>query len=531
MAATAVLLAPAPASADPPHVLFSTVFGPSLEHSNGNKIAVGRFNSLHAVHENNSHIRYSTSADGASWTPLTLLNPSGLASGYPAIAADGSGHVGVVWVGSPDLNGLGTLYYSYKAATSTTWTRASLNVSGGEPSLVASGATMYLAWTQGQRVRFAQFPTLAPPATATGEVIESTTCLATKFSKPAVTVISDPCKPAIARVGYLVAVDEQASSGSCQSGVTRVGPHVAQRNNLSSTWSPIFDGTRISSATNSSVESVSLSMSSNFTTGNTILAWSDVQDGAARTQLAHRQTASWVISPFNIQKQHVHVRVNGASNAPASEFRFAWTGGGGFDLFLSTLTFWNTATWPAAAPVWGTATSPENYGGLTGRPQSLFWKRCSAGQLSKTNLYFEVEQPCFSFAVATDYTTTSPCPSSTIGTVKACPQLAVLAATIMVGPRAAGTILDFADAGVVTEIGALSATVRTDAGKTVLVSWSGGAVVASSDTTLTLTAPRSAVAIRGDGFTIPVIETGHLLDYDSVQRPVSGLCLKEASEE
>src|ERR671912_1789635 len=50
----------------------------SLEFSNGNKIMVGRFNSLHAVYQDGAIIKYTTSPDGSSWsTPVGLSSASG----------------------------------------------------------------------------------------------------------------------------------------------------------------------------------------------------------------------------------------------------------------------------------------------------------------------------------------------------------------------------------------------------------------------------------------------------------------------
>lgn len=523
---TAALTASAGAS---PDIMFGTAFQPALEHGNANKIVVGRFNALHAVFFD-SAIYYSTSADGDSWSPKVQVNPSGQFGKFPAIAVDSAGNVGVAWVQSPDANGVGAIKYSRKPATSSVWTTTTLNASGAEPSLVAHGGTMHVAWTQIQRVRYGQFPTLSPPATLTGEIIESTTCTASGFRKPAIAMVNDPCKPAIARVGFLVYVDEQASSGSCQSATTRVGPHVFQRDNVSATWSLIYDDTRTSTVATSTVEPASLSMASNFSPGNTFLAWSDVQNGAARTKLAHRQSTGWVTEPFNSQRMHVQLRAS-SSTATPTEFRFAWTGGGGFDPFFSTFTQRSTSTWAGLSPTWGAPVAVDNDGALTGRPQTLYWKRCSGGQLSTVNAYFEAEQPCFTSSVASDFSTTPGCPITPIGVAVACKQQAVLLAGLLVG-SGPGVVIDVGDVGSFTQVGDTSAIVRTADGKSATVLWSRGTAAAHSGDTLTLAGATSRdVVIRGEGFNLPVSYVGYLPDYDAaVPGPQRALCLRAPSK-
>lgn len=525
LAALSLTLAFTSSAGASPDIMFGTAFQPSLEHGNGNKIVVGRFNTLHAVFFD-SAIYYSTSADGDSWSPKVQVNPSGQFGKFPAIAVDSAGNVGVAWVASPDANGVGAIRYSRKAASSSVWTTSSWSTTGAEPSLVAHGTTMHLAWTQIQRVRYSTFPTMSPPATMTGEIIESTTCTATGFRKPAIAMVNDPCKAPIARVGFLTYVDEQASSGSCQSPITRVGPHVFQRDNLSATWSLIYDDTRTSSLATSTVEPVSLSMTSNFSSGSTFLAWSDVQNGAARTKLAHRQTTGWVTEPFNSQRMHVHLRANSSTSAP-TEFRFSWTGGGGFDPFFSTFTQRNTSTWAGPSPSWGSSVAIDNDGALTGRPQTLYWKRCSAGQLSTVNAYFEAEQPCFTSSVASDFSTTPGCPITPIGVAVACKQQAVLLASLLVG-SGPGVVIDVGDVGSLTQVGDTSAVVRTADGKSATILWSRGSAAAHSDSTLTLSgATRRDVVIRGEGFNLPVTDVGYLLDYDAVvPGPQRQLCLR-----
>ncbi len=512
-------LAALPAVADP-FTLFPVGFGyKSLEFSNGNKIMVGRFNTLHAVYQDGAIIKYTTSADGSSWT-----TPVGISAGYGtadhgSLAIDSAGNIGVVWVSNPNINGVGPIYYARKTHASTTWAVSQLVSSGAEPAIAGRSTTMYVAWTSIQKVQFASFSTLSPPPSmASGEILESSSCPNTGFRRPSITLINSPCKPAIPRVAALYYSDEQGTVGACQSLVTQVGPHVYQRNNTNSTWSMIYDNTISDAAAGSAVDPISLSISANFTTGDTFLAWSDEQTGVARTMLARGHGATWDTSTFDADRRHVHVRARSASNAPATEFRLAWTGNAGwFDEFFSWDTYYDTATWTGANPAWYGADLLSDYGGYTGRPQGIFWKRCASGQYSTTQAYFEAEGPCTSKDMATDFTTVTGCPATPTGPIIAaypCKHAVVAVAHMPLPPGVVGTAVDTTELGVITKVGGSSATVTTEDGKIVTIAWRSGTVVAQSDNSLTLTSPRTDVSITSRDVTFEIEEAGYLKPYD-----------------
>lgn len=125
-----------PAAADA-LVLFPAIPPQSIAHGNANKIVIGRFNTLHVVYETQGRVRYSTSADGVAWSAPSDVSPSGTVARHPALAVDGAGKVGVVWVANPGANGVGNLYYSHKVGT--TWISTWLNAAGAEPAIIASG--------------------------------------------------------------------------------------------------------------------------------------------------------------------------------------------------------------------------------------------------------------------------------------------------------------------------------------------------------------------------------------------------------
>lgn len=513
-----------------PHWLFPVSFGSRpLEFSNGNKIVVGRFNSLHAVYQTGLLIKYTTSLDGSAWTAPINLNGS-TPSQFPAISADSSGNIGVVWVANPTANGMGVIKYAYKPAASSTWTTITLTNSGAEPAIIGHGTTMYVAWTTIQMVQYTSFPTLTPPTTplASGEILESASCPNTGFRKPSITLISSPCKPPVPRVAYLYYSDEQGTSGACQSLQTQIGPHVCERNNTTGVWSLIYNNTINDSNPTSSVEAISCSISANFSTGHTFLAWSDQQTGVARTVLARGVGATWTASNFDNQRHHVHVRANGAGSAPATQFRLAWTGGGSvWDEFISPNTFWDTATWTGAAPVWTGATNLSNYGGYTGRPQSIFWKRCSSGQYSTTNAYFEAEGACASAFVATDFSTVTGCPTTPVTpiSVSPCAKYAVAVAQVRT-LTAAHTLVDTRELGTVVRLTANSATITTEAGGTVTATWEQGSVVHSWDNGFTVTAPRSSLRFSSADTQFTQADYGFLNDYEPSRMGATGTCPK-----
>lgn len=526
-AALALLASPRRAAVAQPHYLFGLSWGePGLEHGNGNKVVVGRFNTLHAVYVHHSYIRYTTSIDGAAWTTPDLLNapstyPNQLPSSQPAIAADGAGSLGVVWVA--DADGVGPLYYAYKTAASTAWTKVALGVTGTEPAMVGSGPFMYLTWTEFDKVRFAKFTTLSPPTVLAAETIDQTSCAGTGFRKPAITLVQDPCKAPIARVAYLYHRDEQGLSPAdpCFDPAAKVGPRVCERNNTTSTWSLVYQDMAESLAPNSSVEPVSLSASADFSSGRTFVAWSDSLNGTPRSKLANRQPGGWYTAPLASERRHVHVRAGGSVAVPSTEFRLAWTQSmPGGNEFFNLGTTREVGSWTGTAPVF-TETVDLSPDLAAGRPQAFRWRRCASGSYSSTNAYFEAEGPCAEAFVATDYVTTPICPSPGLvfGVVNPCAKLQAFFATLGTGVDGPKTAVDVSDIGAIVELGASYARVRTPDQRTAWITWGSARVLASSESTVTLAAPRSAVMVRGDGFAIAAVESGHLAAYDGARVP------------
>jgi hypothetical protein len=485
-----------------------------LEHGNANKIVVGNGNILHAVYASGGKIYYSTSANGAAWIPPVVI-ASPLAS-HPAIAIDSAGKIGVAWVYNAGFGtGHGSLRYAWHSpgTPATTWNLTSLGLSGAEPALVAVGHKMHLAWGDLKKLKYATFPTNDALTPFAVEQVDSTLCASGSFRKPSLTVVPGPevCTPPRVVVGYLGA----GALPGCTNGI---GPRVRRREGLGS-WTQLFDNLVLGSSS-AVAEPVSLSLSSNRSTGDLFLAWSDKLGGGARTVLVRGLNTVWT-SPITLSPtaRHVHVRAASSLAAPPTLFRLAWTAAGsGGDPFYGNATYVDTATWPGAAPVWTGVTllSPL----LAGRPQAIFWKRCLTSSpspvLAELRSYFEAAHPTTGARLlATDYGTTATCPVGSIGYDTACPGVAVPIGTLgLAGQTTPGTVVELGELGVISRLTASSATVLTAQGGAVTVSWRSGSVFSTSDTSLTLTAPRADVTVSSADTAFSLRELGHLHEFD-----------------
>lgn len=487
-----------------------------LEHGNANKIVVGNGNLLHAVYASGGKIYYSTSANGAAWIPPVPI-PSSLAS-HPTIAVDSAGRVGVAWVYDAGFGtGYGSIAYAWRSpggvVTPASWNTTTLGLSGAEPTLAAVGGQVHLAWADLKKVKYTTFPVNYAGEALTIEQVDSTTCANGAFRKPSLTVVPGPalCTPARVAVGYLAATAISGCTGS-------IGPRVKRREAVNS-WTSLYNNVALGSS-GTVASPVSLSLSSNRSTGDLFLAWSDKLGVGARTVLVRGLNTVWT-PPITLSStaRHVHVRAASSPAAPPTLFRLAWTAAGsGGDPFYGNATYVDTATWPSATPVWTGASllSPL----LAGRPQAIFWKRCITSSpspvLAELRTYFEAAHPTSGARLlATDYGTTATCPVGPIVYETACPGRSVSVASLSLpGLGTPGTVVELGELGAISRLTASSATVLTAQGGSVTVSWRSGSVFASSDTSLTLTAPRADVTVSSADTAFSLLELGYLAEYD-----------------
>lgn len=492
----------------------------SLEHGNGNKIAYGRFNSLHVVYEEGALVKYVSSQDGDTWTAPVVLNSAANPGAYPSIAVDGSGTVVVVYASNFGTNGLGQIRYARKPAASTTWTTTQIVQQGTEPVIAASGSTVHVAWTTRSAIHYTSFATTSPPAAplAMGEELEATSCAGTGFVKPSITLVRKPCAAPVPKVGYLFYSDERTSSNTaCQSLETKVGPHVCERDNTTATWSLIFDGVRTALNPAGGVDPINLSLNSHFSRGDVYLAWSDEQDGNQRTRIAHGNGASWTDTVFDGDRRHVHIAANRLSGATAGQFRFAWSGNGSWDEFFSPDTWARKGKYNLSTALTWIDPTPTliTDGGIAGRPQAVFWSRCSQGSYSTISFIAETEGVCSSSRISSDFSTVAGCPPITWDPVLAdpCHHAAVAVARLPLVHGGIGVAIDTAEVGTVTEVREDGATILTPERATVRVSWPAGEVIQAWDEGLVVVTDPRAVRFESED-RLEVVDLGYLVEYE-----------------
>ena len=490
-----------------------------LELGNGHKIAVGAGGSLHVVYVTEGVVKYATSLDGAAWTTLGPL--SGAHASQPTIAVDAAGKVIVVWVTDGAWEtGAGALHYAYRLPGSTTWNQVSLGQIGAEPAVITQGLQVHLTWVSPwpSRVLYATFPTESPGALAP-EVVDLDTCSYAGFHRPSLTITTPPgvCPAANVNVAYLVTYGCGA--------VSTVGPRVRRRTGTSA-WAELYSNPRGVLGSSHAATPVALSLSSHRATGTLFLAWSDrlaTLDGPPeRTVLAKGVDTTWTALTLAAEKRHVQVRAASSPVEPATLFRLAWTKAGTpDDPYFGAATTVDTATWTGAAPAWSSSTLLSSLG--AGRPQAVFWHKCMAisSLTASVSAYFEaVPYTGTGRQLAISLTQSSGCAPVVPVLDTPCKSFAVLVASVgLTGQPTRGTLIDLEDVGVVTAIGASTATVTAPGGRQVSVSWRSGAVAASSPTSLTLTAPRADVTVASREVAIQLVELGHLAEYDAARVP------------
>jgi len=356
---------------------------------------------------------------------------------------------------------------------------------------------------------------LGEAAVVTGELIDSTTCSATHFRFPSITLVSNPCNPPIPLVGYLYDSDEQTSSPPCFNSVTSVGPRVAKRDNTLGTWGLAWSNLRTSGSTGSTVEPVSLALSSRFSSGDVYVGYSDVQNGAARTHLGHGRGATWS-TPASIDtlRHHIHVRANDSASSPVGTFRIATNTDGSYDASYRDGVWAGTGALSWSGPATYTSGPPAT------RPHACWWKRCSAGWQTDVRVFAEEDLAvcfCPSPYLGVEYEQVSPCPSSGPISVPAFPCDKAVLATAVFNSISHGTVtvVDVADAGVIRSLSDRGATVVTPSGDTINVAWRNGKVAWSWDTGISLTgATESDVVFSSSTVNFSVQRNGPIGGFD-----------------
>jgi hypothetical protein len=480
---------------------------PALAHGNGNKLEIGRYSSLHAVYADLGVAYYVSSLDADTWTEPVELSAAWEVASLPSVAASGS-RVAAVWV-EDNGNGYPEVHYGYRTYGSTVWTTSHLVLTGTEPVIALRGSTAYVAWSTGGSIQTTSFPVSSPPGAplVLGDVVESSNCPNTRFVRPSIALVRRSCAT-VPKIAYLVQKDEQQTVGACQAAAVQVGPKVESLD--AGAWTPVYDGTRTSSAPGSTVEGASLSLNSHYATGNLYLAWSDDLSGNGRTRLVTGREALWA-TPTAIEEdvQPVHVRAN----------NFSWGGAGSFR--LGSEGAWRGGSWLVGGALsLGNFVWPSN---LSVRlPQVQFWRKLFAGNSGSAtlNVFFE-EGPAWPWggsSLLTDYEAVpfTWVPQGGVLQAHPCQLRSVAIAGVLVG-GVSGTVLDSSEIGIFTKVTDRAATITTPDGKTLEVSWTGGRAESFDDTSLVLSAPRASVRVSSRAVAFSLQDDGHLQEYDRVR--------------
>jgi hypothetical protein len=499
---------------------------PSLEAGNANKIAVGRFNHLHAVFANadantaSSDIWYmdmtydsTNSSDPYLWSEYQLTFDG--ASTRPALAVDGAGLAVVVWVTRPSpASPLGALYYTHQTALNcpACWTPPKQVVSlGDEPSLAAEGGTVHLAWTSGDRVQYTSFPAATPPASPLwlGEVADSTNCPSTRFHQPSIAFAHPPCSALSVRVAALLTADEQGTAGSCHSAATQSGPRVYERDATAQTWSTVFQEVTSDPASNQPLPVAnSISLNASRLTGDFYLGWSDQQNLASRTRVAHGKGAVWDPSQaIDAQSHHVHVAAKGGG--AAGQFRLALADPG-----WSTGAYTRTGKWNGGLTWTGPVINlPDSAYPLVGHPQALYWSRCASQQFREVKAYAEASlwnSGGFT-ELAIDPSLAGPvnCYLSVPNAIPLPNCLQTLLSIAQLAPAGrGGVVVDFGDTALLTKLSATGAELTTLVGGTIQITWAAGDVLYTWENGFAVATSRSSVQVTSKDARFTVEDAG-----------------------
>ena len=254
----------------------------SFELPNGKKVVIVG-NVLHAVFRSSGTIKYTSSTDGVTWTAPVTVDSTPARDPSIAVATDGT--VMVAYVRNP-ISFAGTIHIARRpplslvfdppfAITSTADANTSKN-----PSLVANGTTLHLAWSRATEIKYASFPSTQTSALAAAENVYTTPGSAVY---QAAMMVGPGPSGSIARIAFVETRPITPNPPHAPSG----GLNLIIRERGVSTWSQVYfdSGTFFSS-----MQLGSVSADVNPATGDAYVAVSRTIDGAPWTALIHENT-------------------------------------------------------------------------------------------------------------------------------------------------------------------------------------------------------------------------------------------------
>jgi hypothetical protein len=331
----------------------------SLQQVNGHKV-VATPGGLSAVFAAGTTIKYSTTANGGSWSAPTTIATNG---SEPTIAVAGS-IIGIAYVQGS------WIYYTYKSTTGGSWSTAVQipNAGGTEPAMVGYGSTMHLTWGSGSVVSYASFPANSPATAAWEPVSPLILCGTTQIFEPAIAVIpatSSNSSPVI-RIAYFY---QWSRDNTCPSQpLFNYGFMVSEKRPPNQVgFSQAYS--TVGSANPSNTSGVSMAMAANRSTGEFYVALSQLVSGVPETRVVHQN--AWNNGLWHSVVVLPRKSIIDVAATSCSKFRIAVSD---FTMGNGTYgpTWYRTGEWSGQNPTWAEPTAVQ-LSSQARDPQALFW--------------------------------------------------------------------------------------------------------------------------------------------------------------
>lgn len=508
-ALAALLLTLAPLSGAAPTVdendpIAPVWFGSNFDDTNGDKVIVGRLNTLHTVHESAGQVFHTMSVDGQNWEEPVLIGGYAGAR-QPTIATDTDGTLIVAAIQGVDDEGFGELSLAIRAwgDDDCDWFMHHLTTHAKEPDLVARGGRVYLTWSNGVEARFLEFPTASPPAWGVeGETVQEFPCDGVQVCKPSITLARHDCERFV-YLGYMLEFDAtEFPCSDCWQDFSWVSPFVHARGD-DGVWSIVFSDPLNVPFPAEEAESIAFSINANYRTGDVFAAYSDTNDGTERTRIAHTDgTFPWDVAHLADEARKIHIAARERTSQP--EFRIASVPRGAFQPeFLATGSAFRTGTWITGTdPDWtGAADGLVASGGVESvfHPQAVLWRRCAASVLTTVHSVGQFDDGPH-YELRTHRESTVGCPPVAPGSTTLCPE--DLMTPVFTTRTPAGLLVDTEPLGAPILGASRTATFRvvTPGGtESVTMRWDRGTARLLGDRELLLSDPDATIGFVAQG--------------------------------
>lgn len=501
VAVGALMLSPV-SSADVNDPIGPVWFGSNFDETNGDKVIVGRQNTLHTVFESAGQVYHAMSVDGITWEEPMLIG--GFAGARrPTIASDTDGTLVVAAIGGSNADGFGELSLARLAWGDDEWWMTHLTANAAEPDLVVRGGTVHVTWTNGVEALYFSYPTFTPPNEgAEGEVVRVFPCEGVKVSKPSITLARHDCVPTL-YIGYMLEFDSKDYPCSdCWQDFNWVSPYVHSKVEGES-WQGEFSDPANVWFPDSDAESVSFSINANYRSGDVFLAWSDANNGVERTKVAHTDgNGTWDIAQIYGDARKVHIAADKRSSS--TSFRVAAVPRGPFQPeFFAPGAEYRTGTWDNSSPTWTFDTDlvDAQFGNSSiFHPQAVIWSRCTNPAYTEVKAVGQFDDGPH-YELRSYRQSQNGCPNLPPAYGQLCPEDLIVLGTKV----PAGLLIDTEDLGDFVSIDERTATFRlrgAQGSTQVRMRWNSGRVYSSGPGHILVDDANAEVTIQSTGSVI-----------------------------